>query len=194
MARAHRIGALALGGAVLGALVVSRSSARPEERWRVLPGDELVPAPPVVTTRAVSFAAPANEVWPWIAQIGQGRGGFYSHAWLENLLGCRIVNADRVHPEWQQLVVGDEVRMHPKGPPLVVREVRPPDLLVVGEPGIFSWAFVLEDDGPGRSRLLVRSRGTFGLPAPLSPLLEPGHAVMERSMLRGLRSRVEGRR
>lgn len=169
---------------------LSRSDATEEERWRVLPGDELVAAAPVVATRAVSVAAPPAAVWPWLAQIGQGRAGFYSHAWLENLAGCRIENADRIHPEWQELRRGDEIRMHPSAPPLVVRAVEPERLLVLGEPEVFSWAFVLEPEQDG-TRLLVRSRGSFGLPGTLAPLLEPAHGVMERAMLAGIRRRAE---
>ena len=181
---------LALGGALV---LVSRSTATAAERAAALPGDALVPAPPITTTRAISIVTPPTAVGPWIAQLGQGRGGFYSHAWLENLIGCRIQNAAVIHPEWQSLAEGDEIRMHPEAPPLVVREVRPPQALVLGEPGVQSWAFVLEDAGAGRTRLLVRSRGSFGLPRWLAPLLEPGHAVMERAMLRGIRDRAEGR-
>jgi hypothetical protein len=178
--------------AVAAATIASRSDADPEERWVVLPGDELVAAPPVVQTRAVSIAASREDVWAWVVQLGQDRGGFYSHAWLENLFGCRIENADRIHPEWQQREVGDELRMHPKAPPLVVRQVEPPSVLVVGEPEVFSWAFVLRDVPDRGTRLIVRSRGSFGLPAALAPLLEPGHGIMERAMLRGIRTRAEG--
>lgn len=179
---------------VVAVWLVGRHLGRPgstdEERWRVLPGDEVVPAPPVDVTRAVTIAAPPAAVWPWLAQIGQGRAGFYSHTWLENLAGCQIENADRIHPEWQEIGPGDLVRMHPQAPPLVVRRVEPRRLLVLGEPGVFSWAFVLEPTATG-TRLLVRSRGSFGLPAVLAPLLEPAHGVMERAMLDGIRRRAE---
>lgn len=185
---------LTLTGAagLVAAIAASRSDAEEEERWLVLPGDELVSAPPVVRTRAVSIAASREAVWAWVVQLGQDRGGFYSHARLENLVGCRIENATRIHPEWQERAVGEELRMHPKAPPLVVRQVDPPSVLVVGEPEVFSWAFVLRDAPAGGTRLLVRSRGSFGLPAALAPLLEPGHGIMERAMLRGIRARAEG--
>ncbi len=42
-----------------------------------LPGDELVPNADVVATRSIAVAAAPERVWPWIAQLGQGRGGFY---------------------------------------------------------------------------------------------------------------------
>ena len=56
---------------------------------------------------------PPEAVWPWLAQIGQDRGGFYSYEWLENLAGCRMRNADRIHPEWQDRQAGDTVLLHP---------------------------------------------------------------------------------
>ncbi len=48
-----------------------------------------------------------------VAQLGQERGGFYSYEWLENLAGCEMRNADRIHPEWQQREVGELVMLHP---------------------------------------------------------------------------------
>ena len=56
----------------------------------MLPGDELVPEPAEDTTLAVTVDAPAEEVWAWLVQIGQGRGGMYSHDRLENLVGLHI--------------------------------------------------------------------------------------------------------
>lgn len=66
----------------------------------LLPGDELVEDPGIQTTRALTIDAAVRDVWPWLAQIGQDRGGFYSYEWLENLAGCRMRNAWRIHPEW----------------------------------------------------------------------------------------------
>lgn len=42
------------------------------------------------STRAVTIHATTDQVWPWIAQLGQGRGGLYSYDRLENLIGCDI--------------------------------------------------------------------------------------------------------
>src|SRR5437773_482213 len=66
-----------------------------------------------MATRAITVHAGAEHVWPWIAQLGQARGGFYSYDFLENLVGCNIHSADRVVPEWQDIKPGDEVRLHP---------------------------------------------------------------------------------
>lgn len=75
--------------------------ARDEELTAPLPGDELVAGDPVRTTRAVTVDAPVSDVWPWVAQIGEDRGGFYSYWLLERAVGAGIHNADVIHPEWQ---------------------------------------------------------------------------------------------
>ncbi len=85
-----------------------------EEAAFALPGDDLVPNANITATRAIAVAASAGVVWPWIAQLGQGRGGFYSYDFLENLAGCDIHSADEIGLQWQSIAVGDEVRLHPE--------------------------------------------------------------------------------
>ena len=97
-----------------------RWGATAAERSKSLPGDLLVPQANSSATRAITIDAPPERVWPWIVQIGQGRGGFYSYTWLENLVGCEIVNAGTIHAEWQDLKPGDSLRLHPKMPGLPV--------------------------------------------------------------------------
>jgi hypothetical protein len=63
-----------------------------------LPGDDIVPEPKMQSTRAVTVKAPAAKIWPWLVQIGQGRGGLYSYDWLENLAGCNVKTVDRILP------------------------------------------------------------------------------------------------
>jgi len=116
-----------LGGAlrIAGNLILQPITRSHYRRWgatddevqRTLPGDERVPTPNVITTLAVTIQAPAREVWPWMAQIGQERGGLYSYELLENLARCQMRNADRIVPEWE-LKVGDQMRMGPPGYPV----------------------------------------------------------------------------
>lgn len=194
--RLHR---LAVGGACLGALTwaavarphATRWGATADETHRSLPGDELVERPTFTATRAITIACSRDRVWPWLAQLGQGRGGFYSYTALENLVGCRMSNAERIHDEWQSLEPGDAIRMHPRAPPLTVLDVRPGELLLLGEPGVFTWALALDPVSTEATRLVVRSRGSFGLPRALGWLLEPAHFLMEREMLLGIRRRAE---
>jgi hypothetical protein len=97
--------------------------ARPEETRRRLPGDAVVPDPVWSSTRAITIGAPVEAVWPWLAQMGQDRGGLYSYDWLENLAGLAIHSADRIHPEWQDVQVGDIVPFAPNQDTMVVTYV-----------------------------------------------------------------------
>lgn len=180
-----------------------RWGAVDEEVDAPLPGDDLVPSPDLTATRAITIRAPIEDVWPWIAQMGQGRGGLYSYDALENLVGCDIHSADRIVPEWQDVAVGDDFRLHPEVP-LTVVAVEPERALVIrgavemGEgapapPYDFTWAFVLRERLDGTTRLLVRER--YGYTQAWAPLLvEPVELVsfvMTQKMLRGIRDRAE---
>ena len=161
--------------------------ATAEESRAPLPGDELVPDPGSQSTRAVTIEAPVEEVWPWLAQVGQDRGGFYSYEWLENLAGCRMHNADELHPEWQRRAVGETVLLHHlHGLPVSLFE--PQRVL-----GLAGWgSFVLEPAGDGRCRLIARGRTPRGLAALFGVvLMEIPHFVMERKMLLGVKTRAE---
>jgi hypothetical protein len=168
-----------------------RWGATDEETREALPGDELVPGAEESVTHAVTIGAPVWSVWPWLAQMGQNKGGFYSYSWLENLVGCRMRNADHIMPEFQHLKVGDRVWLHPKVPPLPVLVCEPYKAVVFGsntdEPG--TWGFFLKrvDDKDEATRLLVRGRGRVAR-GPLGwlvhhALFEPAHFVMQRKMM-----------
>jgi len=77
------------------------------EQQMALPGDELIPHLNGKSTLAITINASPDVVWQWLVQVGQNRAGFYSYTWLANLIGADIHNADEIHPEWQNLGVGD---------------------------------------------------------------------------------------
>jgi hypothetical protein len=210
------VGALGLSAiaaglyATVGRRWLRRWGSTDAEVRRSLPGDDLLPHVIYETTHAIDIAAPPREVWPWLAQLGQGRGGFYSYDWVENLAGLDIHSADRLIPEYQQLAEGEVVRLAPHTG-LVAAVVQPPRALVLratadtatkrppvpSDPGYFdwSWAFVVEPAGERSARLLIRLRADtvqrfpFALVGPL--VWEPLHFLMERKMLRGIRERAE---
>ncbi|MGZ4691880.1 MAG: hypothetical protein ACXVKA_06270 [Acidimicrobiia bacterium] len=160
--------------------------ATPAERRKSLPGDEAVPRAGVAMTRAVTIDAPPDRVWPWIAQIGQDRGGFYSYAWLENLAGCHMRNADRVHPEWQHREVGEMVLLHPAAGIKLSRFDVDRSFALDG------WYFALEPESGNRTRLLARSRIPRGpVSVAYAIFVELPHFIMERKMLRTIKQRVE---
>lgn len=185
-----------------------RWGATCEEIDEVLPGDGIVTQPKHVATHAITINAPARDVWPWLVQVGQTRGGFYSYTWLENLVGCDMHNAEQIVPEWQTLRVGDVVWLHPQAPPLPVSIVEPYRAIVLGSdgsnqpengaPGVASagtWGFYLKEVDDETTRLLLRVRWDRK-PGPLNwlanyGLLEPAHFVMERKMMLGVKQRAE---
>lgn len=201
-------GAVAIAGTVIVSPLLRRFYARwgatDAELAAALPGDAVVADATLRATRAIEIAAPAPSVWPWLVQLGHGRGGLYSYAGLENLAGCGIVNADRILPEHQRLAVGDAVAMGPPGyPRFRVVDVAPDAHLVLqacdprtGAPGPMSWAFVLRPTASG-CRLIVRGRNRPGHGAAefllWRVLTDPIWFVMERRMLLGIRDRAEGR-
>jgi hypothetical protein len=176
--------------------------ASAEEARMPLPGDELVPSPTFQSTRAVTIMAPPQRIWPWLVQIGQDRGGFYSYDWLENLVGANIHNADQIVPEWQHRVRGDFVpSLRPDYAGGRVRDIAgwrigwlEPDRGFA----LIGWgAFVLVPVDRDRTRLIVRTRsaavpGAFFSRFADIMLGRPIHFVMERRMLLGIKERVEG--
>lgn len=169
-----------------------------------LPGDDLLAHPGATATRALTIQAPPDRVWPWLAQMGQGRGGLYSYAWLENLFGCQITNSDRIHPEWQQIKVGDGIRLHPSMTPIPIAILEPSHAMVLGsatppDPRIppVTWAFIVEPAPNNATRLLIRWRSqpppTFLGTLMNKYMLEPIHFLMERRMMLGIRDRAEAR-
>jgi hypothetical protein len=198
-----------------------RWGATREESAEALPGDDRTPHPRVQSTRAITIEAPPEQVWPWIVQMGIERAGFYSHDWVERLLFHASYvdghSATRIHPELQDLKVGDAV---PYGAGVTARvdELEPRRHLVAAE------AFVLRPLQGGRTRLIVRYRGMgfisaaagalapdAALPSRLIHLAmtripgagviargidffigDPLHHYMEAGMLRGIKERAEG--
>jgi hypothetical protein len=173
-----------------------------------LPGDDLVPAPRIGYTRAITIHATPADVWPWVVQMGQGRGGFYSYDGLENLVRCQITSAGRILPEHQSLRPGNLVRLGPDGYPCFrVAVVEPPaDLVLLGAdpqpphevgsadvpPGVATWQWALRPAPGGGTRLIARQRlaypDRFG---PMWHIVEPVGFVMERQMLKGIKARAE---
>jgi len=177
-----------------------RWGATDTEVQKTLPGDEVIPNPDKQITRAITISAPVGEIWPWLLQLGQQKGGFYSYDWFENLIGCDIHSADRIVPEWQAAQVGDLVGMYPPDkqgpPPYIIAAIQPEQALIMGHKDeigawVDSWQFVLEPQSANVTRLILRSR-SVGLNGPMWAMIEPGVFIMERGMLLGIKERVEG--
>jgi hypothetical protein len=194
----------ALAGAALGAERLYRRHLRepvlnwgatPEEASRRMPGDDLLDPADIVATRAIEVDAPPSAIWPWLVQMGPGRGGAYTYDWIENLLGLNMHSADRIVPEWQQLEVGDVLRSREDRPGMRVEILEPERVLSNrSEAGDWVWTFVLERVN-GATRLISRNRIAMKGAAAGQRLgmlvMEPGSLVMERKMLQGIKERAE---
>jgi len=174
------VGAALEGAALVGWHLVAtpfigtrrlRWGTKGTEKTDSLPGDDLVPEPKWTYTLAMGIDATPDEVWPWIAQVGQKRAGFYSYETLENLAGCKITNTTEILPEHQHPMVGDPIFLHPTAPPMRIQAVEPPNALVLfGSPaegaageswGMSTWQFIVRPGPNGTSRFLTRGRSDY---------------------------------
>ena len=169
--------------------------ASAEDVERKMFGDSLVDEPDYVSTRAVLIEARPEEVYPWLIQIGQGRGGMYSYDWIENLLGLDIHSVEEIIPELQDLKVGDTIPLEPSGAGLEVKNLEANKAMTLAHPdGGWTWDFKLYPVNEYETRLVSRNRFSFkeadlGLRFYLT-LIEPGVFIMERKMLLGIKERV----
>ncbi len=190
-----------LAGLAVGYQVLLRDrclnwGTTPDEATRTMPGDDLLPTPDIVATRAVTVQAPPSAIWPWLVQMGPGRGGAYTYDWIENLLGLDMHSADEILPQFQDLAVGDTLSLGTSGPTMRVTELEPERTLVFGSTdGNWIWAFGLY---PGVSGTRLISRNRIVTPTASAPvrllnrvIMEPGSWVMERKMLLGIARRAE---
>ena len=179
----------------------TRWHATKDEIKEPLPGDDIVKTPTWTYTHAITILAPRAAVWPWLVQIGQGRGGFFSYEVLENLAGCDIHNLLELRSELQQLRVGDTVRMHANGFGPRVSILDPVHALVLGSPpdangSQATWGFYLLQTEDGVTRLIERGRHAVGtgLLAKLGfgpYLIDPVGFVMSRKMLKTIKRLAE---
>ena len=192
---------------ILRPLLVNIGST-PEERAHAWPGDEALQETTSKVTRAVAINAPAAEIWKWLVQLGRTRAGFYSYELLENLVGCRLRNVERIVSAFQTLELNEFIEIHPSGAGFWVEREEPGHHLVfrswkdVGdtqssEPSTKTiWGFHLEAESPTQCRLVVVSCLQVGRPSwwrRLSTrfLLDLIDFVMEQKMLRQIRRLAE---
>lgn len=221
-----KLGLCGAAGLAFYALVIRprilRWGATDQEVARPLPGDELIPAPKMNITQAVTIRAPAREIWPWLVQIGYKRAGWYSHDRIHRLL--RVAgsvddergSAERIIPELQNLQVGDFIGVAPEmGYNVAILE--PQQAMVwftsvdmgsfvpfdpaEGRPEkhlLSSWAWILHEIGADTTRLIVRIRQdynpSFGNALMMRGMIEPGSFMMQQGSLQGIKRRAELRR
>jgi hypothetical protein len=181
------------------------------ERTAMLTGDDIVGSPreDATSTHAITIRAPLHRVWPWLAQLGQDRGGFYSYEVLEDLAGSQMENTDRLLPDRQTWRLGDKLWMYPPdkldgmGHALLARMVPGRALgfatRQAGTPATApydgSWSFVLKPLEADTTRLYVRGRAGGERAAGWRTfdvfVFEPMHFIMERKMMENVKRLAE---
>jgi hypothetical protein len=170
--------------------------ATPDEVARELPGDELLVTADIVSTRAVTVDAPPSAIWPWLVQMGSGRGGAYTYDWIENLLGLGMHSADEILPQFQNVKLGDEMEIGPNGLKMGVEVLDRERVFTIRlSDAKWVWIFALFPEADS-TRLVSRNRIATPDASPLIRLvnlmlMEPGSLVMERKMLLGIKQRAE---
>ena len=203
--RARRIILLASGAMATGVaayLTVGRTpcltwGATDDEADQELPGDALLASPDLISTRAITIDAPPSSIWPWLMQMGSGKGGVYTYDWIENLFGLDMHSANEILPQFQDRKVGDVEQLGTSGPRMRVAILDTERAMVLqSDDGNWVWEFCLSPLGARRTRLVSRNRiatpGASLLMRMLMTLvMEPGSLVMERRMLIGIKTRAE---
>lgn len=194
---------IALLVAILGfawvATIIPTWGSTPEEITRSFPSDDQVLAPSLTWNHALTIHAPADKVYPWLVQIGDSRAAFYSITFIENAFcmtsgACRYVNANKIHPEWQNPVKGEQGIIVDV---MVVKDYQPGQSVLAAAtnklPLKWTWLWYVEPVDAGASRLIVRHRIAFPPDAPkgiINAVFTSGY-VMERGMLLGIKARAE---
>jgi len=185
-----------------------------EEANADLPGDEWARTTKLRMTWGITINAPIEDVWPWVVQMGQGRAGFYTYQFLENIAGCQIFNADRILPDFQQIPIAKGVSLAPdmsmdvvlyeEGHYFFLHSTMDMTTMEVVDPKQDSfpekfmnigWGFYLKKIGENQTRFLSRWLTDYS-PSLINKIavnlfLEPIGFVMGRKMLIGTKQRAE---
>ena len=160
---------------------------------RAMPGDDIVSKPSFNATRAVTINASAENIYPWIVQMGVTRAGWYSYDLLDNL-GRK--SAESILTEHQSIQVGDMIPMSPDGKQgMWVKDFMKNDwMLWLDKPGDCTWVWKIYSEGETRSRLVTRVRVKYRLLSPaiaFNLLVEFFDIVMMRKCMLGIKRRAE---
>jgi hypothetical protein len=175
----------------------ARWGSTDEDLAREMTGDVLIANPTHSATHAVTVDARPEDIWPWLVQMGAGRGGLYSYDWLDRLFGYfEHPSTDRVLPEFQHLAVGDVIPLD-RGKGFPVSAIEPYRALVLSDTvdGFqWVWQFGLYPLDEDRTRLVSRGAQRFASTIGtwfFMRVMEPAAFIMTRRMLLGVKQRAE---
>lgn len=187
-------------------LIDMGEASHPESSTNVFPGDEVISSPSMLYNQTVTIDASAGSVFPWVRQLGKGRGGWYCPAWLERLVPPSWRATRRIETQWQTLAVGDRVPDYGFSVEdfFIVEEIQEPNALVYRSERygcLFSWAILLREDvRPGGGNTVetvvhLRFRGQISSQGWKRKVIVWGGGKLDhwttKPMLLGLKERAE---
>ena len=168
-----------------------------------LTGDELVISPDMEYMQAITIYAPRELIWKYLIQVGYKRGGWYNLDFINRMTAKDYFyennkSADRIIPELQNLKVNDKIYLNPNlNLDVSVLKENKVMLLTVNEEDkyLVSWVYSLKEISQDKSRLYVRWKSNLGSNILLKMIntffIEPGSAIQQSFMLRGIKKRTE---
>lgn len=167
--------------------------AKPIEIKRSMPGDEIVSKPTFNATRAISINTKAENIYPWIVQMGIKRAGWYSYDLLDNL---GKPSAKVILPEFQNIKIGDIIPMSPDGKQgMYVKDFKEHEwMLWWDQKGDSTWAWGIYPEGDSSCRLITRVRVKykfFSFDILFNLLIEFFDIWMMRKCMIGIKKRSE---
>jgi hypothetical protein len=179
--------------------------ATPQEAALTLPGDEILSAPDIDWTNARTINAPPEQVWPWLAQIGDTRGGFYSFTFIEDRVGAiaggadytvNYTNANTIHSEWQNPQPGEEIIQNL----LKWERFEPGKWLLASstDPNVMGWTWLwqIAPTADGKGTRLLNRIGIQAMTGVNNPIMNffigNGAFIMEQRMMNGVKAHAEG--
>lgn len=206
---------------VAGARQQGGTRATDEESRRPMPGDSLMPRPGYSRTRAVTIKALPSIIWPWVERAGHGEFNVAKAAYVRDPVGGKVYGDTRFPSSVKEpasgngpgLKPGDKVTLS-QGMDVYVNEVEPLRLLVMfgatdkatghampfGGPMpeqyfAMSLALSIEEKQDGLSRLVLRSRNTYGKNVPVNAITRymavPAYTMAEKALLQGIKKKAE---
>jgi len=194
-----------VGGFALFMAQMPHWGATPAEAAQALPGDAQLSAPMISWTNARTINAPPDQVWPWLAQMGDTRGAFYSFTFIEDRVGAltgaadyavNYTNANAIHPEWQNPQPGEEIIQGT----LKWERFEPGRWLLASSatPDVMGWTWLWQiaptADGKGTrlvNRIRIQPMGVGDNPV-VSFFVGNGAFIMEQRMMHGIKAHAEG--
>jgi hypothetical protein len=191
---------LCLVGALCIEAVIPTWGATGTENTMQLPGDEVVANPQIIWNHAITIHANPEQIYPWLAQMGDTRAGFYSITFIENVFqtasgaSYRYKNADRIHPEWQNPIPGQGIIAD-----LMTFTDFQTNRYLLAQPTDevpvkWTWVWYLHPIDQNSTRLIIRHRASSSeiIPSWVFKTIFNAGFIMERSMMLGIKDRVEG--